>query len=171
MTDWLFYIFAILAVFGALSVAISRNPVNAAMGMIVSFIGMAALFVLLETYFLAVLQILVYAGAIVVLFLFIIMLMDVSRAAAPKPVALIASAAALGVMVAGSWFISFSELAGPFPERSVEAPAAVAKMFGVELFTRHILAFQVIGFLLLISMIGVIIVSRKMPQPTEGGAK
>ena len=63
MADFLFYLFAALTVGSALSVALNRNAVNAAMSLFLTFVGMAGLFVLLEAYFLAVLQILVYAGA------------------------------------------------------------------------------------------------------------
>ncbi|WP_407679890.1 NADH-quinone oxidoreductase subunit J, partial [Candidatus Chordibacter forsetii] len=75
--DLLFWLFAVLSVGGGLSMVFSRHPVSAAMFMIVSLVGVAALFVLLESFFLAILQVLVYAGAVMVLFLFIIMLLDV----------------------------------------------------------------------------------------------
>ncbi|NNC86940.1 MAG: NADH-quinone oxidoreductase subunit J [Akkermansiaceae bacterium] len=72
----LFYIFAILAVAGAVALVCFRNPVSSAMAMVASFVGLAALFVGLNAFFVGVIQILVYAGAIMVLFLFIIMLLD-----------------------------------------------------------------------------------------------
>ena len=77
MTDILFYIFSAITVASALLVMLNQNAVNAAMFLIVSFLGMAALFDLLGADFLAVLQVLVYAGAVVVLCLFIIMLLEV----------------------------------------------------------------------------------------------
>ena len=66
VVDCLFYLFALLAVGGGVAGVLSRNPVNAAMFMILSLVGVASLFVLLEAFFLAVLQVLVYAGAIMV---------------------------------------------------------------------------------------------------------
>ena len=72
MVDLLFYIFASLMLFSALAVVFNKNAVNSAMCMIVTLVSAAALFILLEAYFLAVLQVLVYAGAVMVLFLFII---------------------------------------------------------------------------------------------------
>ncbi len=167
MTDWLFYIFAALTVVSALFVAVSRNPVNAAMNMILSFIGMATLFVLLEAYFLAALQVLVYAGAIVVLFIFIIMLMNAESGPSPKAVTWLASTLALFLLIVTSLTLTVGQYAGPFSERSVEAPAARAYQFGVELFTNHVLAFQVTGFMLLIAMIGVIVISRRL-EVSEG---
>ncbi|MEO0510144.1 MAG: NADH-quinone oxidoreductase subunit J [Verrucomicrobiota bacterium] len=79
MLDILFYVFAAVTLISALLMVLSPNAVNGAICMIVSFVGTAAIFVLLEAYFLAVIQILVYAGAVMVLFLFIIMLLDVDK--------------------------------------------------------------------------------------------
>ena len=82
--DLLFWLFAILSVGGGLAMIFSRHPVSAAMFMIVSLVGVAALFVLLGSFFLAILQVLVYAGAVMVLFLFIIMLLDVGPEAGKR---------------------------------------------------------------------------------------
>ena len=79
MIDLLFYIFSGLMILGALVMILSPNAVNSAMCMIVTLVATAGLFVLLEAYFLAILQVLVYAGAVMVLFLFIIMLLDVDK--------------------------------------------------------------------------------------------
>ena len=76
MPAFLFYFFSALTILAALLVVLNRDAVNSAMCMIVSLAGVAALFVLLQAYFLAVLQVVVYAGAVMVLFLFIIMLLD-----------------------------------------------------------------------------------------------
>ena len=108
MTDILFYFFAVLAIVCALLVVFSRNAVNAAMFLIVTFLSMAALFVLLGAYFLAVLQVLVYAGAVVVLFLFIVMLLDVKggKRHSFRPVTAVASGLALALMVGATVLFS-----------------------------------------------------------------
>jgi NADH-quinone oxidoreductase subunit J len=169
--DWLFLIFAALTLVAAFGVAISRNPVNAAMSMIVSFVGVAALLVLLETYFLAILQVLVYAGAIVVLFLFIIMLIDAEKAPPPSIVRTLASGAALILLSLGVFALFFGPQADPFATKVAEiAPMATAHSFGVELFTRYMLPFQVAGFMLLIAMIGVIVLSKKVAPAEQEGA-
>lgn len=169
--DWLFFIFAALTLVAAFGVAISRNPVNAAMSMIVSFVGVAALLVLLETYFLAILQVLVYAGAIVVLFLFIIMLIDAEKAPPPSLLRTLAAGIALVLMACGVYALCFSSLAEPFATKVENfAPMAAARSFGVELFTRYMLPFQVAGFMLLIAMIGVIVLSKKVSPDEEEGA-
>lgn len=169
--DWLFFTFAALTLIPAFLLAVSRNPVSSAMNMIISFIGMAALMVLLETYFLAILQVLVYAGAIVVLFLFIIMMIDPQKA--PRASWLRTSAASVALVLALGAIVTllFPAGAGPFPEISTDAPMAAARSFGVELFTRYMLPFQVAGFMLLIAMIGVIVLSKKAEvAAAEGGS-
>ena len=77
IVDLLFYFFATLSVGGGILMVVSKHPVSAAMFMIISLVSVASLFVLLESFFLAILQVLVYGGAVMVLFLFIIMLLDV----------------------------------------------------------------------------------------------
>jgi NADH-quinone oxidoreductase subunit J len=138
------------------------------MNMLLSFVGLAALFVMLESYFLAVLQVLVYAGAIVVLFLFIIMLIDPEKSPHPRLMRYVASLAALVLLVAVSFQLLFGPAVMPYAEAMVEAPASEARIFGVELFTRYLLPFQITGFMLLIAMIGVIIVSRRA-EDLNGG--
>lgn len=164
--DWLFFLFAALTLLPALFVALARNPVNAAMSMIVSFVGVAGLLVLLEAYFLAILQVLVYAGAIIVLFLFIIMMIEAEDSPKPGWIRSLASGIAFLLMAFGAFGLAFSSLSGPLPEITTEAPMALARTFGIELFTRYMLPFQVVGFMLLISMIGVIVLSKKL-TPAE----
>lgn len=171
MKEILFHFFAALTIVPAFFVATSRNPVNAAMNMLVSFVGLSAMFVLLETYFLAILQVLVYAGAIVVLFLFIIMLIDAGKSPHPKLVRFLASLAALALMVFAGYAIVFGGASGPFAQISVEAPASLSRTFGVALFTQYLLPFQITGFMLLIAMVGVIVISKKEETEIDGGAK
>ena len=139
------------------------------MNMMVSFVGLSALFVLLETYFLAILQVLVYAGAIVVLFLFIIMLIDTGKSPQPKLLRFLASLTALALMLFSGYALVFGGGAGPFAELSAPPPGNLARTFGVSLFTRYLLPFQITGFMLLIAMVGVIVICRK--QEDHGGAQ
>lgn len=175
MIDILFYIFAAITLMSALVMVVSPNAVNAAMAMIVSFVGTAALFVLLEAYFLAVLQVLVYAGAVMVLFLFIIMLLDVDKDTSNvlKDKMTLASSFvgfALLVILICSAFATGDHLPEAALLPVVENPTGEgvgipfttsAKSFGYSLFTKYMLPFQVTGFLLLAAMIGVIVVSKK----------
>jgi NADH-quinone oxidoreductase subunit J len=173
MTDIFFYIFATVTLASAILVVANRNAVNSAVFMIVSFLGMASLFVLLEAYFLAVIQVLVYAGAVIVLFLFIIMLLDVKGGDRQKfrPMTAVASMAAGALLFAGvGVLVKAPELQVSVPEGA--AVGASLKGFGALLFTRYLLPMQVTGFLLLIAMIGVIVLSRRATHAAakvEGG--
>jgi len=177
MLDLLFYVFSAITLIAALVMVFNPNAVSGAMAMIVSFVGTAALFVLLEAYFLAILQILVYAGAVMVLFLFIIMLLDVDKSEKAFPsdkLTLLGSFvgfALLAVLVASTF--SGGHLPEPTLLPVLENPTGTAagipfttsaKSFGYSLFTKYMLPFQVCGFLLLAAMIGVIVVSKKHEQ-------
>ena len=167
MPDFLFNLFAFLTVLAAVGVVLNRNAVNAAMCLLLSFVGMAALFVLLEAYFLALLQVLVYAGAVVVLFLFIIMLFDVQGGTPRRPYRPLAAASgvlALALLALG--VLSFYHH-GRLPHAPVPAGGANLKDFGDQLFTTYLLPVQVTGFLLLVAMLGVTVLSRKF-ESKEG---
>lgn len=186
MVDILFYIFAAITLISALLMVVSPNAVNGAMCMIVSFVGTAALFVLLEAYFLAVIQILVYAGAVMVLFLFIIMLLDVDKG---EGTGLSRSKLGFGAAVVGfsllAVMVSTAFVGGAHvPEPEVMAVASnptgtgegfefttSAKSFGYSLFSKYMLPFQMTGFLLLAGMIGVIVVSKKSAAELEADAQ
>jgi NADH-quinone oxidoreductase subunit J len=175
MLDILFYVFAAITLTSALLMVVSPNAVNSAMYMIVSFVGTAAMFVLLEAYFLAVLQILVYAGAVMVLFLFIIMLLDVDKETnqiLKDKLTLAASFVGFALLVimictafSGGHHLPETSLL-PVLENPTGEGIGIpfttsAKSFGYSLFTKYMLPFQVTGFLLLSAMIGVIVVSKK----------
>ena len=171
MKEILFHFFAALTIVPAFFVATSRKPVNAVMNMLVSFVGLAALFVLLETYFLAILQVLVYAGAIVVLFLFIVMLIEPDQSPHPSLLRFLASLMAFGLIVFTGYHLVYGAQAGPFVEISAEAPGQLARTFGEDLFTRYLLPFQVTGVMLLMAMVGVIVISKRQElQKLEGEA-
>ena len=171
MTDVFFYIISTAALAAGIGVVLSRNTVNGAMFLIGTFLSIAAMFVLLEAYFLAVIQVLVYAGAVMVLFLFIIMLLDVKESAAKKPSLYTwgASVIGLAILIVGIVSIlsadSIKTNAAAIPEPS----GASLKPFGYELFTTYLLPMQVTGFLLLIAMIGVIALSKKLK--TDGSTR
>lgn len=175
MQDTLFYIFAAITLISALMMVMSPNAVNGAICMIVSFVGTAAIFVLLEAYFLAVLQILVYAGAVMVLFIFIIMLLDTDRDDCSyirdkmTVIGSVVGFALLAILIvstfAGGEHLPETALI-PVAENPLGEGAGIpfttsAKSFGYSLFTKYMLPFQVTGFLLLAAMIGVIVVSKK----------
>jgi NADH-quinone oxidoreductase subunit J len=167
MSDAFFYIFSTLTLASALLVVTNRNAVTSAMFLIATFLGMASLFVLLEAYFLAVIQVLVYAGAVVVLFLFIIMLLDVKGTTRrPRIFTLAASSVALALLLIGlAAGLRGSRLTSVPPEGP--GTGSNLKAFGVELFTTYLLPMQVTGFLLLVAMIGVIMLSKRFETSVE----
>lgn len=170
MTGFLFYFFSALVLGSALLVVLNRNPVNAAIYLLVSMAGTAALFFLLEAFFLGVLQILVYAGAVVVLFLFIIMLIDPEsspRIPWGRPNILTAFVS-FGLLVAGVSAIFRSDL--PLAAGTLESTQPVgnlSKEYGYYLFSVYLLPFLVAGFLLLIAMVGVILISKRFPRENQ----
>ncbi len=171
MTDVFFYIFSTAALAAGIGVVLSRNTVNGAMFLIGTFLSMAAMFVLLEAYFLAVIQVLVYAGAVMVLFLFIIMLLDVRESAAKKTSVYtwVASVIGLAILIVATASVVSAESIKTKAAALPGPSGASLKPFGYELFTTYLLPMQVTGFLLLIAMIGVIALSKKMD--TDGSAK
>ena len=163
MQDTLFILFAFLAVASALLVVVnpfSRNPVTSALFLVTTMISISGLFVLLHAYFLAAVQILVYAGAVMVLFLFVIMLLDIQETERRKlrVVSLIT-----GILAVGSIFMVYaSTLSGI---GSAE-PSLVGntKALGERLFSPHygfLLPFEIVSVLLLVAMIGLILLSKK----------
>src|SRR2546428_9348583 len=98
MSPFLFWIFALLTLIFGAAVVINRNPVASALSLVVSFLGLAALFMSLNAYFIGIIQVLVYAGAVMVLFLFIIMLLNL-RAEEARRINWLASAGGIGVAI------------------------------------------------------------------------
>jgi NADH-quinone oxidoreductase subunit J len=169
---FLFWAFAALMLAFALGVVFMRNPVSSAMCLVVSFIGLASLFFLLDAYFIGIIQILVYAGAVMVLFLFIIMLLDLKaerrrRINAPAWVgglAVIAGFVAILVKVVHSstdFAAKKPPLFDPVTKALLTAPTDDVKAIGARLFTEFNLPFQIIGVLLLVATIGVVVLSKK----------
>jgi NADH-quinone oxidoreductase subunit J len=163
-TDILFYVFAIATlIFGALVVAnpFSRNPVTSAMFLVLTIISMAGLFVLLHAFFLAAVQVVVYAGAVMVLFLFVIMLLDLKEEERRKikKTGLVAGVISVGAIIA----IFIRSLLAAHPGKELTAPSAVGDTaaLGRLLFTKYLLPFEIISVLLLVAMVGVILLSKK----------
>jgi NADH-quinone oxidoreductase subunit J len=158
MHDLLFWIFSALMLLCGIGVIASRNPINSAMFLVVLFFFLAALFVLLEAYFLAIIQVLVYAGAVMVLFLFIIMLLDV-KAEKRRHFRI---AAIVGAVILGLLFVrEVLAIAGSVPDRARTVLAGTTEAVGALLFTDFLLPFEVTSLILLVAMVGVILLSRK----------
>ncbi len=164
MQDVLFYIFAALTlIFAFLVVAnpFSLNPVTSAMFLVLSIASMAVLFVLLQAFFLAAVQVLVYAGAVIVLFLFVIMLLDLK---AEERQRIKASSVIAGVISVGAiLYILFSTVAGSPLGTSQQVPQVEGGTIplGRLLFSQYLLPFEVVSILLLVAMVGVVLLSKR----------
>ena len=184
MLDILFYILSAFTLIAALLMVMSPNAVNGAMCMIAAFVGTAALFILLEAYFLAILQVLVYAGAVMVLFLFIIMLLNVEEIEQSKRKSMRSNLLAVLSFIIVS-VLMISAFSGDYLPEPELLPVAAnpdgslvskipfttsSKSFGYSLFSKYMLPFQVTGFLLLSGMIGVIVISKKSSEQLEAEA-
>jgi NADH-quinone oxidoreductase subunit J len=164
MPAFLFWIFALMMlVFGA-AVIINRNPVASALSLVVSFLGLAVLFMSLDAYFIGIIQVLVYAGAIMVLFLFIIMLLDL-RAEKLRQINWVASAG--GVAVALAFLVQVFYVVGNFKASHQPLPALAKSttddvhQIGILLFTHYTLPFLIIGVVVLVATIGVVVLSKR----------
>jgi len=164
MAQVLFYLFALLTVASAIGVVANKNAVNAAMCFLLSLVGVAGLFVQLDAYLLAFILLLVYAGAVVALFLFIIMLLDTQgrQKWGYTKLSVVASLVAFGLLLTGlGSFVTRGQLSAPNPNLAGGVGAAL-KPYAYQLFTTYLLPVQVMGFLLLVAMLGVIVLSRKV---------
>ena len=167
MESVLFNIFAVLAVLSALLVVVnplSRSPVTSAMFLVTTMISISGLFVLLNAYFLAAVQILVYAGAVMVLFLFVIMLLDVQETARRKlrVVSLVMGFAAVGALF--GVYKSSVEATYEDVEAVDEVVVGSTEALARGLFSKDngfILPFEIVSILLLVAMIGAILLSKK----------
>lgn len=164
MLDLLFYIFSAITVAGAIGVIVNKNPVTSAFCLIAAFVGLAALFIQLDAYLVGIIQILVYGGAVMVLFLFIIMLMDLPSEERRK---FGWGAVAGGVLVGCVFAVQLLRVLSDFSlgSKTLQAlPANVesdVEQIGKLMFTQYYFPVQVIGVLLLISTIGVIVLSKR----------
>ncbi len=169
MAPALFHLFALLTIASAVGVVANKNAVNAAMSFLLCLVGVAGLFVQLDAYLLAFLLLLVYAGAVVALFLFIIMLLDTQGRQnwGFKKLSTFTSLVALGLLLTGlGTFVTRGQLDAPNPNAAGGVGAAL-KPYAYQLFTTYLLPVQVMGFLLLIAMLGVIVLSRKIDGPED----
>ena len=176
----LFYLFGALAIVASLLVIAQRNPVYSVLLLIASFIGLSGLYVLLEAPFVAVIQIIVYAGAIMVLFLFVVMLLNAPREAALAEAGnaeAVAGNRVIGALLAVAlaaelvWALNRS--------RALEAAAGVAggswsvADIGQLIFQRYAFAFEATSILILVAMVGAVTVAgRHLSErraPRNGG--
>jgi NADH-quinone oxidoreductase subunit J len=164
METLLFWLLAVIALIAAASMIIQRNPVHSALFLIITLLSLAGLFLLLSAHFLAVIQIIVYAGAIMVLFLFVIMLLDIRRVeAVPSRIKLQKS---LGVVL-GVIFLLETLLvlrSGAVHDLTAAPPPpefGTAVALGRALFASYFFPLQLAAVLLFIALIGAVVLSKR----------
>ena len=158
---WVFWIFAVPLIASAAGVVVARNPVNAAMSLVAAFFFLAGIYVLLTAHLLAFLQVLVYAGAIMVLFLFVIMLLTTgdenyarARVKAMQVAGVFGAAGVMAVVIRAVQHL------GPLPMRQVASDFGTVKAVGRILYTQYLLPFEATSLLLLVAIVGAVVVAK-----------
>ncbi len=157
-----FWIFAVPLIVTALGVVTARNPVNAAVSLVGAFFFLAGLYVLLVAHLLAFLQVLVYAGAIMVLFLFVIMLLTTADDQfAPARMKLMQFAGIAGAAGVVAVVVTAVSRLGTLPMPIVGPQFGTVKAVGRLLFTQYLLPFEATSLLLLVAIVGAVVVAKQ----------
>ncbi len=173
-----FVLASAMVIAGALGVVVFRNPVHAALGLVLTLFGVAVHFVAMEAHFLAAVQVIVYAGAIVVLFLFVIMLLGVDRAEdlsiEPIPIQrpLAAVVGAGTVVLVGTAVVRTRDTIARGPELEASGDSNI-RLLARNLFSDQVLAFELTSVLLIVAVAGTVLLTRKQkrrPEHDGGGS-
>lgn len=166
-----FFFFAIAAVVSAIVVVLHRNPVVSTMSLVVTLVATAGLFIMLGSPFLAALQILLYTGAILVLFLFVIMLLNVQRerTTVTRMSGMLVGAGLCAVVFAGVLVRLFWSAYSETAVQPLQADSVSLVVIARELFSTYILPFEMIGLLLLVAVVAASWVAQKA-DPAEAAA-
>lgn len=163
---FLFWFLAMVVVFSGLAVVMFKNPVFSALSLVMTMVGISALFVTLNAYFIAGVQLIVYAGAVMVLFVMVLMLFDLKgelqaftrgRFSGALKIAIVGALSGLivGALTIGkNWFEPVNK------EAAANASLDTTKQLAIVLFTKHIFIFEVLGVLLLVIAIGAVSLAR-----------
>lgn len=167
MQETLFYLFAVIAVASGVAMVLHRNPVYSAIFLIITLFAFAGFFVLLNAPFVATVHVIVYAGAIMVLFLFVIMLLNLQRDPARERGKL--TRRTLGAILVLAFIVELGALffaatanngvSGTVPTAS--SPIGSTEVIGRSLFTTYLFPFEVASILLLVGMVGAIVLAKR----------
>ena len=164
--DILFWVLSAIAVSCALGVILSRNPVNSVMFLIVTFFAISGHYILMNAQFLAIVNIIVYAGAIMVLFLFVIMLMNLNADVEPQKGQLVQLAGLISGGVLFLVILAAIKTAQPQAIEKTPVDIGLISNLGKVLFTKYVLPFEISSVLFLSAMIGAIVIGKK--EDTSG---
>jgi NADH-quinone oxidoreductase subunit J len=160
----LFWVFGLATLIGAVFVISARSPMSSAMALVATFFFLAGIYVLLWAHAIAVLQVLVYAGAIMVLFLFVIMLLSLSEAAIAAPAlkfsGVVGGAATLGLLAVLALAISRLSSEPPSLSPSDQVSFGTLRTLGQLVYTSYLLPFEAVSLLLLVAIVGAVVVAK-----------
>ncbi len=163
ITQILFWLLSVMALFGALMVITSKNPVHSVLWLILTFFAVSGHYILLNAQFLAIVNIIVYAGAIMVLFLFVIMLMNLSKETEPRKSRLMKFAGAVAggclllVLVAALKDTGMKQQQA----RLMDGEIGLIQNLGKELFSTYVVPFEISSILFLSAMVGAVVIGKK----------
>lgn len=174
-----FYLFAAVAIATAVLVVTQKNPVTSALNLVLTFFALAGLYVLLEAHLVAALQIFVYAGAIMVLFVFVIMLlnadspsMDLKRT--PLVIRVLSAVLGLGILAALVWVFQNSANTVPlgrFNNAAIDQAGGNSKVLAQAMFSEYLLPFELTSGLLLAAIVGAVALSKRKYKVVQKGKK
>jgi NADH-quinone oxidoreductase subunit J len=165
MGMFLFILLSLLCIGAVLGMILSRNPAYSALFVVLAFAGTAGLFGLLDAPFIAVVQIIIYAGAIMVLFVFVIMMIDIkSGIPAEKKKGTLYAAGALGIFLLAELLFSAARALG-FLNTPPQASAGSTADLGEMLFTKYLYPFEITSLLIIAALAGAMILSKKKANP------
>jgi NADH-quinone oxidoreductase subunit J len=168
MVEQLFYFLSFLALLSALMVVFSKNPVHSVLYLILAFFAIAGHYIFLNAQFLAVVHIIVYAGAIMVLFLFTIMLLNLNKETEPHKSKWVKFAGAIGAGSLLLVFVAAIKEAGKDTVLTVrDSSIGMVENLGKVLFNDYVLPFEIASILLLAAMVGAILLANKEQESTN----
>jgi NADH-quinone oxidoreductase subunit J len=163
ITLLLFWLLSVMALFGAMMVIISKNPVNSVLWLILTFFAISGHYILLNAQFLAIVNIIVYAGAIMVLFLFVIMLMNLNKSTEPHKNRWLGFAGAIAggclflVLLAALYSTEVKDMSAQVNQGEI----GLIKNLGKELFSTYVVPFEISSILFLSAMVGAVVIGKK----------
>lgn len=158
----LFIVAGLAAIAGVIGVIFARQPVHQVIATVFSFVGLAALYLSLTSEFLALIQLIVYGGAVMILFLFVIALLSARREPVEKDVGKLTPAAFVSFTIGGA-LLAMLAIVGLVGRSAAEgwpqvpADYGQTKAFGYQLLTTHVFGFELLAFILMVAVIGVVI--------------
>jgi len=163
----LFFLFAGLAIMSAISMVYHKNPLYSAISLVGVFISLSCIYITLAAPFIAAVQVLIYAGAIMVLVVFVIMLLNLDEHAGVNRLRYLwALGGGLGViLLAQTLFIFYAVMRAPQAASDQAVTAGKTLSIGQSMYTVYLLPVEIVGVLLLMAVIGAVILSRRLQQP------